>query len=67
MKLYRVFVQDRPGGLYSGFCDLRSAHAREAERQAKAKYGWRGLPALHAILWPPRPEEKRWLDLYVFR
>ena len=65
MKTYRVFVQDRGRGLYSGYTDVRAHSATEACQ--KARGAKRGLPRLHAIVWPPDRIGENWLDEHVNR
>ena len=61
MRHYRVFVQDRGAGLYSGYRDVTARTPTEAAKGCKRP----GMPKLHAVLWPPDEAGERWLNKYV--
>lgn len=61
MYTYRVFVQDRGRGLYSGLRDVEAPDARHALVQIRGISPER----LKAIRWPPTPSGVDWLDRYV--
>lgn len=67
---FRIFVEDRSPGLYSGLRDVQAKDAAEAVRIAKKiqppfRQRW-GIENYHALLWPARDAaSKRWLADHV--
>lgn len=62
-KTFRLFVNDRPRGKYSGYRPIEASDAREAVRLARER--WQGVPKLKAIAWPPDARGQAWLDKYA--
>ena len=63
MIQFRVFVQDRPRGMYSGYCEIQATDAPHAVR--KARSGDETLPKLYAVQWPPNDVGNRWIKEHV--
>ena len=70
MKKFRVFVEDRSPGLFSGLMDVKAENAAAAVREAKRKnppnkQRW-GIETYHALEWPVKTiTSQHWLAVHV--
>ena len=73
MRKYRIFVEDRSRGLYSGLRDVIAMNRADALKVAKAKWPphmqrWGKLEEYYAMPWPVcLKQDRQWLKEHVER